>query len=72
VGVKRDALVVVAEKTPELVQSTANLQNVMLVSATYLNVFDLLNAHHVVMTADALKSVETWLKPVAKTAKEAK
>ncbi|MGB4967102.1 MAG: 50S ribosomal protein L4 [Candidatus Saccharimonadales bacterium] len=65
-GVTRDALVVVAEKTPELVRSTANLQNVMLVSATYLNVFDLLNAHHIVMTADALKAVETWLRPVKK------
>jgi len=66
VGVERDALVVVDAKTPELIQSTANLQNVMLVSATYLNVFDILNAHHIVMTADALKAVEAWLKPVSR------
>lgn len=72
VGVTRSALVVVESKNAELVNATANLQNVMLVSAKYLNVFDILNADHIVMTSDALKVVEEWLKPVAKTAKEAK
>ncbi len=71
-GVTRDALVVVDSKTPELVNATANLQNVMLVSASYLNVFDILNADHIVLTTDALKTVESWLKPVAKVAKEEK
>ncbi|QQS19631.1 50S ribosomal protein L4 [Candidatus Saccharibacteria bacterium] len=66
VGVTRDALVVVDTKTAELVNATANLQNVMLVSATYLNVFDIMNADHIVITNDALKAVETWLKPVQK------
>ena len=72
VGVTRSALVVVDSKNAELVNATANLQNVMLVSAKYLNVFDIMNADHIVMTSDALKVVEEWLKPVAKTAKEAK
>jgi large subunit ribosomal protein L4 len=72
IGVTRDALVVVDKKTPELVMATANLQNVMLVSATYLNVFDLLNADHIVMTTDAQKAVEAWLKPVPKDSKEEK
>ncbi len=72
VGVTRSALVVVDNKNAELVNATANLQNVMLVSAKYLNVFDIMNADHIVMTSDALKVVEEWLKPVAKTAKEAK
>ncbi len=66
VGVTRDALVVVDSKTPELVMATANLQNVMLVSAQYLNVFDIMNADHIVLTTDALKVVETWLKPAKK------
>jgi ribosomal protein L4 len=38
----------------------------------YLNVFDIMNADQIVITADALKIVEEWLKPVAKTTKEAK
>lgn len=66
VGVTRDALVVVDSKTPELVMATANLQNVMLVTAKYLNVFDIMNADHIVLTTDALKVVETWLKPAKK------
>ena len=72
IGVTRDALVVVDSKSPELVQATANLQNVMLVTANYLNVFDIMNAHHIVMTVDAVKAVETWLKPVPKATKETK
>lgn len=66
VGITRDVLVVVDTKTPELVMATANLQHVILVSAKYLNVFDLLNADHVLVTADALKVIEEWLKPVKK------
>ena len=60
-GVKRSALVVVTEKTPELVRATANLQNVMLVSANYVNVFDVMNADSIVLTADAVKTIEAWL-----------
>ncbi|HPR09557.1 50S ribosomal protein L4 [Candidatus Saccharibacteria bacterium] len=72
VGVTRDTLVVVTDKTPELVRATANLPHVMLVSAKYLNVFDIMNAHHIVMTTDAVKVVEAWLKPTPKTTKETK
>jgi len=60
-GVSRQVLVVVSEKTPELIRATQNLQDVKLTSAKYLNVFDILNAYHVVITADALKEVEAWL-----------
>ena len=76
VGVTRNAIVVVDDRTPELVRATANLSNVILVNAKYLNVFDIMNAHHIVITADAVKTVETWLapspKPSDKTVKEAK
>lgn len=61
IGVTRSALVVVTEKTPELVRATANLQNVMLVSANYVNVFDVMNADSIVLTADAVKVIEAWL-----------
>jgi large subunit ribosomal protein L4 len=60
-GAVRSVLVVVAEKSDELVRATRNLQEIKLVSAKYLNVFDILNAHQVVMTADAVKAVEEWL-----------
>ena len=65
-GAVRNTLVVVVDKTDELKRATANLQNVKLVSAKYVNVYDVMNAHHIVLTADAVKAVEEWLKPVAK------
>lgn len=61
VGVTRSALVVVADKTDELVRSTRNLQNIKLVQARYINVYDVMNADHIVITNDALKAVSDWL-----------
>lgn len=54
-------LLVVTEKTPENLRSTNNLANVKLVRATYLNVFDLLNADRIIIDEKALKDLETWL-----------
>lgn len=54
-------LIVVANKTPELVRSSSNLQNVILTQATYLNVFNILNADRMIVTKDALAAVEKWL-----------
>ena len=57
----KNVLIVVTEKTPELVRAAANLPNVSLTAATYVNVYSVLNADKVVMTADAVKAVEAWL-----------
>jgi len=57
----RRILIVVANKTPELVRSTNNLQNIILTQATYLNVYNILNADRIVVTKDALVAVEKWL-----------
>lgn len=54
-------LLVVSEKTPAIDQSTRNLPGVKVVSAKYLNVFSILNADWVVLTADAEKTVTEWL-----------
>lgn len=67
-GVNRSALIVVTDKTPELVRATANLQDVKLVTATYVNVYDIMNANHLVLTSDALKSIQEWLATATKTA----
>lgn len=61
IGISRNALVVVADKTEDLVKSTRNLQNISLVQARYLNVFDVLNADHIVLTNEALKAISDWL-----------
>lgn len=54
-------LIVVDEKTPELMRATNNLENALLVRATYLNVYYILNADKIVMTPKAVKAVEAWL-----------
>ena len=57
----KNVLAVAAEKTPEILRSTNNLPNVKLVRATYLNVFDIMNADAIVFSEDALKQAEGWL-----------
>lgn len=54
-------LLVVDEKTPELIRATNNLENVLLVRSTYLSVFRVLNADAIVMTPGAVKAVSAWL-----------
>ena len=57
----KNVLAVAAEKTPEVMRSTNNLPNVKLVRATYLNVFDIMNADAIVFSEAALKEAEKWL-----------
>ena len=54
-------LIVVDEKTPEIMRATNNLENALLVRATYLNVYYILNADKIVMTPAAVKAVSAWL-----------
>ncbi|HTE21966.1 MAG TPA: 50S ribosomal protein L4 [Candidatus Limnocylindria bacterium] len=61
VGVTRNALVVVADKTDDLVRATRNLPYIRLVQARYVNVFDVMNADTIVITRDALAAISDWL-----------
>lgn len=54
-------LIVVAEKTPELVRAARNLAKVKVVTARYINVFDTLNADTVLVSNDALTEISAWL-----------
>ena len=54
-------LAVAAEKSPEVLRSTNNLEKVKLVRATYLNVFDIMNADAIVFSEAGLKATENWL-----------
>jgi len=58
---EKSVLIVVSEKTPEILRSVNNLENVKLVRATYLNTFDLMNADAVLFEEKALESLENWL-----------
>lgn len=57
----KNVLAVTHEKTPELIRMTSNLNHLKLVRATYLNVFDIMNADAIVFTPEALKDAESWL-----------
>lgn len=57
----KNVLAVVSEKTPEVLRSTNNIPNLKVVRATYLNVFDILNADTIVFSDNSLKNTENWL-----------
>ena len=57
----RKVLVVVDEKTPEIIRATNNIQQVLLVGATYLNVYHILNADHIVIAPKAIPVITDWL-----------
>lgn len=65
----RRVLLVVDEKTPEIIRSTGNVQNVLLVRATYLSVYHILNADHIVLSTKSVPAIKDWL---IKPAKEEK
>lgn len=54
-------LVVVASKDEKVVRATANIQNIKVVTASYLNVFDILNADLILISTDSLPVIEKWL-----------
>ncbi|MDO4271906.1 MAG: 50S ribosomal protein L4 [Candidatus Saccharibacteria bacterium] len=58
---KRRVLLVDVKST-EKICATANLQNVELISPTYLTVYHILNADAIVFTKEALAATTEWLK----------
>jgi large subunit ribosomal protein L4 len=62
IDAKRNVLIIVDTKTPELLRAANNLQGVIIVGANYVSVYDVLNADNVVFTNSALKLVTDRLK----------
>jgi large subunit ribosomal protein L4 len=61
IGAAKSILLVVDTKTDENSRAVSNLSNVKLVTASYLNVYDVLNADNIVLTNKALSVVHEWL-----------
>lgn len=57
----RKVLLVVSLKDELVDRATRNVPNVKAVQATYLNVFDILNADHIVVTKKSLGLIKDWL-----------
>ncbi|MBK6317624.1 MAG: 50S ribosomal protein L4 [Dehalococcoidia bacterium] len=75
-GVERRALVVTGAHVPEVTRSARNIDIAKALPAQNLNVVDLINAHRLVMSEDAIRACESlWgganLKPQRGRAKEA-
>jgi large subunit ribosomal protein L4 len=66
IDARRNILLVVEQKTPELSRAARNLAGVTVVAAKYLNVYDVLNADHVVFSQTALAATTDWLGKEAK------
>lgn len=58
---ERRILMVVDEKTPELLRATNNIQNVLLIRAKYLSVYHILNADKVVLSTKSVDIIKDWL-----------
>ncbi len=60
---KAKVLIVVdeSEKTPALMRATNNIGNALLIRATYLSVFYILNSDKIVISPKAVAAVEKWL-----------
>jgi large subunit ribosomal protein L4 len=58
---ERRVLVVVDEKTPEIIRATNNVQSILLVRAQYLSVYHILNADAVVISPKSLPILSEWL-----------
>lgn len=75
-GVDRTALVVTGDYVPELTRATRNIEAARALPAQNLNVVDLVNAHRLVMSEDAIRKCEAlWgganVKPQRGRVKEA-
>jgi len=57
----RRVLIVVDEKTPELIRATANVQNVLLIRSTYLSVYHILTADKIVIAPASIQTINNWL-----------
>jgi len=57
----RKVLIVVDEKTPEIIRATNNIQSALLIRANYLSVYHILNADHIVLSTPSVAVIQNWL-----------
>jgi len=57
----RKVLMVVDEKTPQILRATNNVQNILLIRANYLSVYHILNADKIVLSTASVGVIKAWL-----------
>lgn len=60
-GADRNVLLVVSEKSELVKRATNNVPYLLVTQAMYLNVYDVLNANHLVICKDALEIIQNFL-----------
>lgn len=60
-GADKRTLIVLENKTPEIIRPFKNLQNVKIVQSRYVNTYDVMNADKIIVTSSSIKEIETWL-----------
>jgi len=60
-GLNGSVLLVVDQKDETVRRATSNLANVKATQATYVNVFDVMNADTIVLTSKAVEIINEWL-----------
>lgn len=58
---RRNVLLVVDDKSDEIVRATANIPQLIVVQARYLNVFDVLNADSIILSSKSVDIIAEWL-----------
>lgn len=58
---ERRVLLVVDEKTPQILRATNNIQNILLIRANYLSVYHILNADKIVLSTKSVDVIKSWL-----------
>jgi large subunit ribosomal protein L4 len=66
IGASRRILLVVSQKDELVERATKNLRNIKPVHASYVNVFDVMNADTIVMSSKSVEIVTDWLKKEVK------
>ena len=57
----RKVLMIVDEKTPQILRATNNVQNILLIRANYLSVYHILNADKIVLSTSSVGVIKAWL-----------
>lgn len=60
-GLQGRVLLVVQNKEDKLMRAVRNIQNVSAVNASYLNVYDVMNADSLLIEKEALDTINAWL-----------
>ena len=61
IDVSGKTLIVVWEKDSLVTRATNNLQGVKAVQAKYLNVYDIMNSEHLIISKKSLDIIQEWL-----------